>query len=103
MSGCKLDPLFEGGESKVVVPKDVIGELPECFEETVLGAPRMSDKQFRCYHGYHARDYGSVYEVHKDRFDPRVHPLSHLVFDVSSLRALIFLFVARRLWRRRRR
>jgi hypothetical protein len=103
VSGCKLDPLFEAGDSRVVVPKDVIGELPECFEETVLGSPRMSSRQLRCYHGYHVREYDSVYEVHRDRFDPRVRPFSHLMFDTSLLRALIALLVAGRLWRRRRR
>ncbi|MEM3671123.1 MAG: hypothetical protein QW767_05190 [Thermoprotei archaeon] len=90
-TGCPLDPLFELGESPVVIPRDVIPVLPDCFEETLLGNPKSSIKQYRCVHGLHVREYADVYEIHADRFDPRKHPLLHLLSDTTTGRAAMVL------------
>jgi hypothetical protein len=66
-------------------------ELPGCFKETALGDPKGSDKQFRCPHGYHARMYREFYEIHKDKFDPRLYPIQHLVFDTDFPRVALGL------------
>lgn len=84
VTGCELDPLFESMPEPVVIPVDIMPELPSCFELTVIGDPKSSLRQYRCIHGYHAREYSSFYEVHRDRFDPRRHPIAHLLLDTEA-------------------
>ncbi|PSN83573.1 hypothetical protein B9Q01_04270 [Candidatus Marsarchaeota G1 archaeon OSP_D] len=89
MRGCELDPLFERGERSVNLPLDVLPNLPPCFEETLLGDPKGAKKQFRCYHGYHVRVYDDHYEIHADKFDPRISPALHLMFDTPLMGVIV--------------
>jgi hypothetical protein len=85
MSGCDLDPLFETGEKHMVLPLGALVDLPPCFESTLLGNPKGSLSQLRCFHGYHMRIYTDRIEIHKDRVDPRVNPVGHIALDTALL------------------
>jgi len=51
------------------------------FSETVLGDPDDALRQYRNSTGLHAREYEAYFEIHKDRVDPRVNPVGHLIRD----------------------
>jgi hypothetical protein len=65
-----------------LISKEVLPSLEGFgFVETVLGDPNGSLKQYRNSTGVHVREYKEYFEVHKDRFDPRVNPARHLLYD----------------------
>ena len=47
----------------------------------MLGETRDSLKQYRNVSGLHVREYRDRFEVHRDKVDPRVDPLGHLLED----------------------
>ncbi len=63
------------------ISKSVLPSLPEGYEETRLGDPRGSRRQFRGRSGIHVREYPDEYVIHVDRVDPRRDPFGHLVRD----------------------
>jgi hypothetical protein len=51
------------------------------FDETILGDPKGSMKQYRNSRGVHVREYCDRFEIHVDAIDPRTNPLGHLITD----------------------
>jgi len=82
--------------SEFRIPKNVLQELPECFEETLLGEPKGELRQFRGPYGSHILEYENEWILHRDKVDPRSDPLGHLVNDaphvllLGSLLVLVF-------------
>lgn len=72
----------EGKEIRV--PKEVREFVPDWAEETVLGEPQGSRRQYR-YGNLHIREYDDCYTVHTDRVDPRKDPLGHLIRDAPEV------------------
>jgi hypothetical protein len=66
---------------EIRVSKAVLGSLPDDYEETRLGDPRGSKKQYRGSSGVHVREYEDTYAIHVDLVDPRKDPLGHLLRD----------------------
>ena len=64
------------------ISKEVMAGLPPWFERTALGLPRGAAAQYRGPMGLHVREYEDHYEVHFDLFDPREHPILHLLLEV---------------------
>ncbi|MGC8556284.1 MAG: hypothetical protein ACP5NG_04700 [Conexivisphaera sp.] len=63
------------------ISKEIMAGLPPWFEETPLGLPMGARAQYRGPKGLHVREYDDFYEVHFDAFDPREHPLLHLLLE----------------------
>lgn len=57
--------------------------MPEGAEETMLGLPKGSIKQYRL-DTMHIREYKDGFEVHWDKVDPRKDPVGHLVKDAPE-------------------
>ena len=57
--------------------------MPKEAEETWMGEPRGSIKQYRAGN-LHIREYLNCFEVHKDKIDPRKDPLGHLIVDAPK-------------------
>lgn len=74
----------EEGEKEIRVPKEVREFVPDWAEETVLGEPQGSRRQYR-YGNLHIREYDDCYTVHTDRVDPRRDPLGHLILDAPEV------------------
>lgn len=66
------------------MPKDVRPIMLDSAEETLLGDPEGSRKQYR-YGNLHIREYDDRYTLHVDRFDPRQEPIKHLLFDAPEV------------------
>lgn len=71
-------------EDEIVIPKEVREFMPDWAEETVLGFPHGSNKQYR-YGNLHIREYDNEYRVHVDVVDPRKDKLGHLVHDAPAV------------------
>lgn len=65
------------------IDKDVMAGLPPWFERTPLGFPEGARAQYRGPMGLHVREYDDFYELHFDVFDPREHPVLHLLLEVT--------------------
>ena len=78
-------PLFFGSEyrdnDEISIPKTVLPRLPEGYKETLLGDRRGAIRQFRHPSGLHVREYSDRFVIHRDSFDPRSHPVRHLIHD----------------------
>lgn len=73
-----------GDRDEIRVPKEVREFVPDWAEETVLGEPQGSRRQYR--HGnLHIREYDDCYTVHADKVDPRRDPLGHLIRDAPEV------------------
>lgn len=93
----------------IEVPVGELGEPRTSWVPTVLGVPYVDTKrQWRdgVYHIHLTRS--GNYRVHRDRYDPKVQPVRHLLFDASkTLGAITFGvgvgigFLGRALLRRR--
>ena len=46
-----------------------------------MGDPDGCLRQYRNSTGTHVREFEDYFEVHKDRVDPRVNPIEHLIRD----------------------
>ena len=57
--------------------------MPEGAEETWMGEPRGSVRQYRAGK-LHIREYLNGFEVHEDKVDPREDPLGHLIVDAPK-------------------
>ena len=69
---------------EIRIPKEVRPYMPDWAEETILGEPQESRKQYR--HGnLHIREYDDSYTAHIDDVDPRKDPLGHLVRDAPHV------------------
>lgn len=66
----------------VWIPKEEF-VMPEGAEETWLGDPKGSVKQYRAGN-LHIREYLNCFEVHEDKVDPRRDPLGHLIKDAPE-------------------
>jgi hypothetical protein len=64
------------------ISKEVMAGLPPWLEETALGFTYGAKAQYRGSMGLHVREYDDFYEVHFDLFDPREHPILHLLLEV---------------------
>lgn len=73
-----------GDRDEVRVPKEAREFMPDWAEETVLGEPQGSRRQYR-YGNLHIREYDDCYTVHTDRVDPRRDPLGHLIRDAPEV------------------
>lgn len=74
---------FEDDE-ELSISKEVLQELPEKYEETLLGEQRGAIRQFRGPSGLHVREYNDRFVIHQDKVDPRKDPLGHLLFDAPE-------------------
>ena len=64
------------------ISKEVLPDLEGFeFDETILGDPMGSLKQYRNARGVHVREFPDRYEIHVDQVDPRTNPLGHLISD----------------------
>lgn len=83
---------------EISISKDVLPSIEEFgFEETVLGDPKGSLKQYRNSTCLHAREYPDRFVIHRDQVDPRVDPLGHLMKDSpETLLSLGGAFIASR-------
>jgi hypothetical protein len=72
---------FYDGDGNVLVPKSVRPIMD--YGETYLGDKRGADRQFRVGN-LHIREYDDYYTVHKDRIDPKVDPVGHLLVDAPE-------------------
>lgn len=70
--------------TEIRVPKQVREFMPDWVEETILGDPQGSCKQYR-YGNLHIREYDSTYTVHTDKVDPRKDKLGHLIHDAPEV------------------
>ncbi len=61
--------------------KTAMEKLPRCFQETPLGDQKGSLRQYRGIDGSHALEYKNEWVIHRDKVDPRLDPLGHLVND----------------------
>lgn len=80
---------------KFKILKVKMQKLPKCFQETSLGEPKGALRQYRGAHGSHLLEYEKEWIIHRDKIDPRIDPLGHLVNDaphVLTLGVLAFLF-----------
>ncbi len=68
---------------RIRISKEIMAGLPPWFEETVFGLPWGARAQYRGPMGLHVREYEDFYEVHFDIFDPREHPLLHLLLEFA--------------------
>ena len=75
----KKESFPEGKE--IFISKEVLTTLPEEYRETMLGDRRGALHQYRHPSGMHVREYRDGFVVHRDRFDPRAHPVRHLLSD----------------------
>ncbi len=66
---------------RIRISKEVMAGLPPWFERTDLGFPYGAIAQYRGPGGLHVREYPDGYEVHLDLFDPREHPILHLLLE----------------------
>lgn len=67
---------------EISISKDALPSIEEFgFEETILGDPKGSLKQYRNSTGLHVREYPDRFVIHRDRVDPREDPLGHLIKD----------------------
>ncbi len=71
-------------ESEIAIPKEVREFMPDWAEETRLGFPRGSIRQYR-YGNLHIREYDNEYRTHVDAVDPRKDRVGHLVRDAPSI------------------
>ena len=71
---------------EIRVPKEVREIMPNWAQETILGYPQGSIKQYR-YGTLHIREYDSEYIVHTDKIDPRKDALGHLLHDAPEILA----------------
>ncbi len=78
------DAGWQENEGEIRVPKEAREFVPDWAEETVLGEPQGSRRQYR-YGNLHIREYDDCYTVHADRVDPRRDPLGHLVRDAPEV------------------
>jgi hypothetical protein len=60
-------------------------KVPQCFQKTLLGEPKGALKQFRGPHGIHILEYEKEWVLHRDRVDPRINPVGHLVKDAPHI------------------
>jgi hypothetical protein len=76
---------------EIRISKEVLDDLPADFEETRVGDPRGSRRQYRSSKSkIHAREYDDEYLIHVDRIDPRHQPLLHLAVDSPETIGAIF-------------
>ena len=78
------DAGWQEKEEEIRVPKEAREFVPDWAEETVLGEPQGSRRQYR-YGSLHIREYDDCYTVHADRVDPRRDPLGHLIRDAPEV------------------
>ncbi len=69
---------------EIEIPKEIREFMLDSAEETKLGQKNGAKKQYR-YGNLHIREYEDKFLVHTDRFDPRIEPLRHLVFDAPEV------------------
>ncbi len=69
---------------EIEVPKELREFMLDSAEETTLGQRNGAKKQYR-YGKLHIREYDDKFLVHMDKFDPRVEPIKHLVFDAPEV------------------
>lgn len=69
---------------EIEVPKEIREFMLDSAEETKLGQQNGAKKQYR-YGNLHIREYEDKFLVHVDKFDPRIEPLRHLVFDAPEV------------------
>ena len=69
-----------------MVPRAIREIMPDMIQETRLGYPQGSVRQYR-YGRLHIREYEDVFVVHNDNKDPTRDPLGHLVCDAPELLA----------------
>ena len=73
--------------------KTSVKKLPRCFEETLLGEPKGALRQFRGPQGSHVLEYEKEWVLHRDKVDPRLDPIGHLVNDAPGV-LILGTFVA---------
>lgn len=67
---------------EISISKEVLPSIEECgFEETILGDPKGSLKQYRNSTCLHVREYRDSFVIHRDQVDPRIDPIGHLLKD----------------------
>ncbi|ABK78130.1 hypothetical protein CENSYa_1508 [Cenarchaeum symbiosum A] len=72
------------GTAKITIPKGIRQHMPPWFEETRLGYPMGSTRQYR-FGRLHVHEYEDRYVAHMDNANPRYDPLGHLVKDAPEV------------------
>jgi hypothetical protein len=90
-----LHKIFENmpyGLDKRILKKR-LPSLPDCFKEIPIwmGLPKLGmHGQYRCScMNLHAYGFGDYWEIHKDKHNPFLKPMEHLVEDAPNVLAVI--------------
>lgn len=76
-----LEPLSRG-VWEVVIPKDMVSEPPgPGWHASAINVPSPGTLASYRKGRYHVHETGTEWRVHRDRYDPTVNPLMHLVDD----------------------
>jgi hypothetical protein len=67
------------------ISKTDLQVLPKCFEETPLGEPKGGLRQYRGPYGSHVHEYENTWSIHRDKVDPRLNPVGHLITDAPHV------------------
>jgi uncharacterized membrane protein HdeD (DUF308 family) len=88
-----LHPLHEG-LWEVVIPRDQVTEpLGEGWERSQINVPTPGTiASYRCGQ-YHLHETKTEFRVHLDRYDPKKHPLLHLIDDAPLLLMISETFI----------
>ena len=69
------------GEGNIIIPRSVRPIID--YDQTHLGDKKGARRQFRSGN-LHIREYDNHYTVHRDKIDPRMDPLAHLLMDAPE-------------------
>lgn len=88
-----LHPLHEG-IWEVVIPRDQVTEpLGQGWERSQINVPTPGTiASYRCGQ-YHLHETKSEFRVHLDRYDPKKHPILHLIDDAPLLLMISETFI----------
>jgi hypothetical protein len=77
---------------KYTLPRECIPELPECFQETILGEMENGAvMQLRGPHGSHVHEFPDRWVLHRDLVDASKNPIGHLLRDAPEYPASLLL------------
>ncbi|WP_342677590.1 hypothetical protein [Methanofollis sp. UBA420] len=89
-----LDPL-NGGVWEVAVPKEAVTEaLDSGWKRSPINVPSPGTLASYRKGNYHLHETATEWRVHYDRYDPKMHPLLHLVDDAPLILMIGDTFLA---------
>jgi uncharacterized membrane protein HdeD (DUF308 family) len=89
-----LEPLHHG-VWEVVVPKDSVTEpLDSGWEKSQINIPSPGTIDSYRKGQYHVHETATEWRVHLDRYDPKIHPILHLIDDAPLVMMISGTFTA---------